>query len=216
MSNKKGLSFFFTALATFFCVALVVSNIIAGKLWAAPFGLILTTGVWLFPIVYIVGDVIPEVYGLKVARKVILMGFLINLVMIGFYFICLKLTPPPFWTNQEAFQTVLGFTPRLLLASFLGYLVGSNANAWVLVAVKKFTNGRFLWLRTITSTIVGESLDSVVFVSVAFIGLMPGSAIDTTILSMAGFKIAYEVLATPLTYLVVNWVKKVEKVDQYA
>jgi len=203
-------SFFFTVLAALFCVALLVSNIIAGKLWAAPAGLVLPVAVWLFPIVYILGDVIPEVYGLETARQVIGLGFCLNLMAVLFFYLCLALPAPAFWKSQQAFETVLGFTPRLLVASFIGYLVGTNANAWTLVLIKKGTGGRWLWMRTIGSTIVGETLDSALFVTIAFWGMVPGGTIPIMVIWQALFKIVYEVIATPLTYAVVSWVKQVE------
>jgi hypothetical protein len=123
---------------------------------------------------------------------------------------------PPFWQNQEAFAIVLGFTPRLLVASFLGYLVGTNANALVLTWVKSLTGPKHLWLRTTTSTIVGEGLDSLIFMSVAFYGIIPNEILPTMIASQWAFKSLYEFLATPLTYWVVNRVKRLEKVDQFA
>lgn len=209
--NTKS-SYLYTFLAAVFCTALIVSNIIAGKLWAAPFGRVFTTGVWLFPIVYIVGDVIPEVYGLQKARRIIILGFLMNVFAVAFFYLCLKLPAPIFWENQAAFETVLGFTPRLLLASFVGYLVGTNVNAYVMVIMKKLTKGRWLWSRTITSTLFGESIDTVLFASIAFWGTMPTSALGNLIVSMAAFKILYETCATPLTYIVVNWVKKLEEI----
>lgn len=207
---KTKYSFVLLALAIIFCVSLIVSNVIAGKLWAAPFGIILTAGVFLFPIVYIVGDVIPEVYGLAVARKIIWLGFAANLYAVIFFWLTLRLGYPPFWEGQSAFEVVLGFTPRLLLASFIGYLAGTNANAAVLVWLKKVTGGKYLWIRTIGSTIVGESIDSLLFMSIAFWGLVPGAALPGMILAQAGFKTAYEALATPLTYAAVGWVKRIE------
>jgi queuosine precursor transporter len=196
-------------LAVLYSVALVVSNIIAGKLWQTPFpAIVLTAGVWLFPIVYIIGDVVPEVYGYATARKVIWLGFGANLFAVLFFLLTLKLAYPPFWTNQDAFVAVLGFTPRLLLASFVGYIVGTNANAWTLTLVKKATGEHYLWVRTISSTIVGESLDSLLFISIAFYGIVPTAALPTMIIAQAGFKILYEILATPLTYVVVNWFKR--------
>lgn len=207
-SEKGGI---FTFLAVLYATALVVSNIIAGKLWAAPAGLIFTTGVWLFPIVYIIGDVVPEVYGLAKARQMILLGFLANVFAVAFFMLSLSLPYPPFWSNQEAFQAVLGFTPRLLIASFAGYLVGTNANAAMMVYVKKLTGGKYLWVRTISSTVVGETLDTAIFATIAFWGGMPSAALVNLIVSMAIFKITYEVVATPLTYLVVNRVKKAEE-----
>lgn len=203
-------------LTSIFCVSLVVSNLIAGKLWAVTGSITLTAGVILFPIVYIIGDVVPEVYGLKAARRMILTGFLINLAVVGFFMITLALPYPIFWQNQAAFETVLSFTPRLLVASAVGYLVGTNANAWVMVAMKKLTGGRWLWSRTITSTIVGESLDSFFFMLIAFWGIVPASVLPGMMAAQVGFKVLYEVLATPITYAVVGWVKKSEATEDPA
>ncbi len=214
MTGKTKFSGLLMVLAVLFCTSLIVSNIIAGKLYAAPLNLVLTAGVWLFPIVYIIGDVVPEVYGLKVARKIIWLGFAANLYAVVFFILTLKLPFPPFFQGQEAFNVVLGFTPRLLVASFIAYLIGTNVNAWMLVMVKRLTGKRFLWMRTISSTIVGEGLDSLVFILIAFYGIVPAAGLPMMILGQAGFKICYEIIATPLTYLVVNWVKKIENVDQ--
>ena len=197
-------------LTAVFCIALVVSNIIAGKLYVAPGGIILPAAVWLFPIVYIIGDVIPEVYGLAVARRVIILGFALNLFAVLFFVLTLVLPAPAFWQNQAAYETVLGFAPRLLVASFVGYLVGTNANAWVLVQVKKLTGGRWLWMRTIGSTMVGETLDSAFFITVAFLGIVPLATLPGMILAQSAFKTVYEALATPLTYAVVGAVRRFE------
>ena len=207
---NKGISWWLLIVSALFCVSLVVSNLIAGKLWAAPFGIVLPAGVWLFPIVYLIGDVIPEVYGLSVARRVIWLGFGLNALAILFFFITLRLPYPGFWKGQSSFQFVLGFTPRLLIASFVGYLVGTNVNAWVLVRVKRLTRSRWLWTRTISSTICGEAVDSALFISIAFLGVVPSNVVRSMILWQATFKIAYEVLATPLTYWVVAQLKKRE------
>ena len=209
---KKNVNVFST-LAVLFAVALVVSNIIANKLWAAPFNLVLPTAVFLFPIVYIIGDVVPEVYGLAAARRMIWLGFAANAFAVVFFFICLKLPYPVFWEGQSAFETVLGSTPRLLLASFAGYLVGTNANAAVLVLIKKLTGGKYLWMRTIGSTIVGETLDSMLFITIAFFGAMPVNVLIGMVFAQAAFKTIYEALATPLTYAVVAWVKRLEGVE---
>lgn len=194
-----------------YCIALTVSNVIAGKLYLAPFGFVLTAGVWLFPVVYIIDDVIPEVYGLAMARRIIWLGFGANLFAVAFFMLTVALPYPAFFDGQKAFETVLGFTPRLLIASFLAYLVGTNANALVLVGIKKVTGDRFLWIRTIGSTIIGESLDSAIFMWIAFLGVVPNEILPSLIFYQATFKIGYEVLATPLTYLVVNWFKQQEK-----
>ncbi len=208
--KARGYSFSLVALAAAYCVALVVSNIIAGKLYLAPGGVILPAAVWLFPIVYIIGDVIPEVYGLATARRIILLGFAANLGAVVFFALTLALPAPGFWVGQEAFATVLGFAPRLLVASFVGYLMGTNANAWMLVAIKRLTGGRRLWLRTIGSTVVGETLDSACFITIAYLGVVPGAVLPGMILAQSVFKTAYEALATPLTYWVVGTVKRLE------
>lgn len=200
----------FMVLCVVFCTALIVSNIIAGKLWDAPLGLTLTAGAILFPIVYIIGDVMPEVYGLAATRRVIWLGFGANLFAVLFFTICLALPAPAFWQNQAAFETVLGFTPRLLIASLLAYLVGTNVNAWIMVKMKALTRGRWLWTRTITSTIFGESADSMIFMLVAFLGVVPLAALPSLIVSQALFKTIYEVIATPITYLVIGWFKRAE------
>jgi uncharacterized integral membrane protein (TIGR00697 family) len=202
-------------LSVLFCTCLIVANIIAGKLIQLPGGIILTAGVICFPIVYIIGDVVPEVYGLKTARRVIWLGFIANLIAVALFMITLLLPYPPFWQGQQAFQVVLGFTPRLLVASFIAYLVGTNANAWVMVKVKALTNSRYLWVRTISSTIVGEGLDSAIFMTIAFLGVVPLATIPGLIIAQAVFKTMYEVIATPLTYLVVGKVKKIEGSEIY-
>ncbi len=210
--NGKNYSFSLVALAAAYCVALVVSNIIAGKLFLAPGGIALPAAVWLFPVVYIIGDVIPEVYGLATARRIILLGFAVNLAAVGFFALTLALPAPAFWSGQEAFRAVLGLTPRLLLASIVGYLVGTNANAWLLVRIKRWTGGRWLWARTIGSTLVGETLDSACFITIAFLGTVPPATLPVMIAAQSAFKTAYEALATPLTYAVIGAVRRLEAV----
>lgn len=210
----KKFSMPFVLLVAVYGVALTISNIIAGKLYLLGNDIVLTSAVWLFPVVYIIGDVVPEVYGLATARKVILIGFLCNLIAVLFFGLTLALPYPGFWTNQQAFDVVLGFTPRLLAASFTAYLIGTNVNAAIMVAVKRLTNEKYLWIRTIVSTVFGEGIDSLVFISLAFFGIVPTSALVTMVLAQASFKIAYEVVATPLTYIVVGWFKKYELANQ--
>jgi uncharacterized integral membrane protein (TIGR00697 family) len=209
-SSQLGHSFYLVVLATAYCVALVVSNIIAGKLYQGPGGVVLPAAIWLFPIVYIIGDVIPEVYGLATARRIILLGFATNLAAVGFFALTLALPAPDFWDGQAAFSTVLGLTPRLLLASFVAYLVGSHANAWVLVLIKRWTGGRWLWMRTIGSTIVGQTLDSGCFITIAFLGVVPPGVLPGMIVAQSAFKTAYEALATPLTYAAIGMVRRAE------
>jgi uncharacterized integral membrane protein (TIGR00697 family) len=206
-----------------FVTTLLVSNIIAVKL-ISIFGLTLPAAVILFPVAYIFGDILTEVYGYARARQVIWTGFFCNLLMVAAIWIGGLLPAAPFWTAgafdsplaaQQAYDAILGFTPRLLAASFAAYLVGEFLNAFVLAKLKVRTQGRFLWVRTILSTIAGEGVDSAVFITAAFAGLLPAAALGTMILSQWLFKVAYETLATPLTYLAVNALKKAENVDYF-
>jgi len=209
--------------AAVFVTTLIISNIIAVKL-VQLFGLILPAAVVLFPIAYIFGDILTEVYGYARARQVIWMGFFCNLLAVLAIWMAGALPAADFWSAgvyagpteaQQAYQAILGFTPRLLLASFIAYLVGEFLNAFALAKLKIRTQGRMLWLRTISSTILGEGADSAIFISIAFFGVIPSEGLATAILSQWGFKVAYETLATPLTYLVVNWLKKAEQQNYF-
>lgn len=197
-----------------FVASLLTANIIAVKLiQIGP--LILPAGVVIFPVSYILGDVLTEVYGFRWARRAIWLGFIGNLIAVVAIWLAGLLPAPVFWQGQEAYNSILGFTPRLLLASFVAYLFGEFANSTVLAKMKIWTKGRYLWTRTIGSTIVGQGLDSLVFILLAFGGLMAPPEMMTAILSQWLFKSAYEALATPLTYAVVNTLKRVEGVDAY-
>ena len=206
-----------------FVTALVISNIIAVKL-VDIFGVLLPAAVILFPISYIIGDVLTEVYGFARARQAIWTGFFCNLLAVIAIWVAGFLPPASFWSvgefagpevAQQAYMAILGFTPRLLLASFLAYLAGEFLNAIVLAKLKLATSGRYLWLRTISSTVAGQGVDSLVFITVAFAGILPAGALQTAILSQWAFKTCYEAIATPLTYLVVNALKRAEGVDYY-
>jgi len=206
-----------------FVTSLIVSNIIAVKLVQIG-GLILPAAVILFPVAYIFGDILTEVYGYARARQAIWIGFFCNLLAVGAFWIAGLLPAAPFWTAgifdepdtaQQAYQAILGFTPRLLLASFIAYLIGEFLNSFVLAKLKVRTAGRYLWLRTITSTLIGQAADSAVFLTIAFWGILPLAGLQQAILNQWLFKVAYEILATPLTYLVVNRLKRAEGMDTY-
>lgn len=205
-----------------FTTTLVISNIIAVKL-VDLFGLILPAAVILFPITYIFGDVLTEVYGYARARRAIWTGFGCNLLAVAAIWIAGLLPPAAFWNAgypgpgeaSRAYQAILGFTPRLLGASFIAYLAGEFLNSFVMARLKIVTQGRWLWVRTVSSTIVGQGVDSAIFISVAFAGILPLAGLVTTILSQWLFKVAYEALATPLTYWVVNTLKRAEALDVF-
>ena len=206
-----------------FVTTLIISNIIAVKLVQIG-SLYLPAAVVVFPVAYIFGDILTEVYGYARARRAIWTGFFCNFLAVIVIWIAGILPAAPFWTAgvydspeaaQQAYQAILGFTPRLLLASFTAYLLGEFINSYVLARLKVKTGGRFLWARTITSTLVGEGADSAVFITIAFAGIFEGAALGQAILSQWSFKVAYEILATPLTYLVVNRLKRAENEDYY-
>jgi uncharacterized integral membrane protein (TIGR00697 family) len=179
------------------------------------FGLVLDAGTLIFPISYIFGDVLTEVYGFRRARQVIWLGFLCNLLAVGAISLGLVLPAASFWEGQAAYERILGYAPRLLAASFVAYLIGELANSFVLARMKVATEGRWLWSRTIGSTVVGQGFDSLIFVLIAFYGTIPTSALLSVILTQWVLKSAYEALATPFTYLVVGRLKRAEGVDHY-
>ncbi len=209
-----GYSNAFVMVVALFVTALITANITAVKL-IGVFGLVLPAAVVVFPISYICGDVLTEVYGYRAARRVIWLGFLCNLLAVGAIYLGGVLPAAPFWQSQEAYETILGYTPRILASSFLAYLVGEFANSYVLARMKVATDGRWLWSRTIGSTLVGQGLDSLVFIVLAFTGTIPLGAMVSAIVAQWLVKSAYEALATPLTYGVVNRLKCIEGIDVY-
>ena len=197
-----------------FVTVLIISNIVAVKLVTIG-PLVVTAAIFLFPISYIVADVLTEVYGYAVARRTIWIGFLCNLVAVVAIMLGGLIPPASFWEQQEAYEAILGYSARLLGASFVAYLGGEFLNAFVLARLKVRTAGRHLWLRTISSTVVGQAVDSALFVTVAFVGVLPADALVVAIASQWAAKVLYETAATPLTYLVVRFLKRSEGVDHY-
>ena len=213
-SAREGYSQWFVIVVAVFVTCLITANVTAVKL-VSILGFILPAGVIVFPISYIVGDVLTEVYGFHRARQVIWLGFFCNVIAVLAIWLGGLMPAAPFWNAQEAYDTILGYAPRLLIASFLAYLVGEFANSIVLAKMKVATNGRWLWSRTIGSTLVGQGLDSLVFVVVAFLGTIPLAGLVAAIVAQWLFKSVYEAAATPLTYLVVGALKRHEGVDVY-
>jgi uncharacterized integral membrane protein (TIGR00697 family) len=201
----------FVVVAGFFVTALVVSNIIAVKLVEMS-GRVFPAGLVIFPLSYLLGDVLTEVYGIRSARRVIWLGFACNLVALGAIQAAIHLPAldPEF---QEQFEAVLGTTWRIFVASLAAYIVGELANAYVLAYMKGATRGRWLWTRTIGSTIVGEGLDSLIFVTIAFAGT--GAGLANPIVTTWFIKVGWETLATPITYWIVGYLKRTEGVDVY-
>ena len=211
-SNQLRLTPTFMVVTALFVTCLITANIIAVKL-VVIFGHVLPAAIIIFPLSYIIGDILTEVYGYRQARAVIWLGFLCNLVAAAAIWVGGFMTPASFWGGQEAYDSILGYTPRLLMASFAAYLVGELANSTILAKMKIWTQGRWLWSRTISSTIVGQGLDSAVFITLAFAG--GEVALVRLILTQWTAKVIYEAAATPLTYLVVGWIKRREGLDHY-
>ena len=216
MNNKTQAqySIWFLLIVMVFITCLITANIIAVKLIDLG-GLILPSGIIIFPISYIVGDILTEVYGFRRARRVIWLGFVCNVITVIAIVIAQALPSAGFWDGQAAYDRILGYTPRLLLASFVAFLVGEFANSYILSRLKVATKGKWLWLRTITSTIVGQGLDSFIFIFIAFWGTSPQAALISAMVAQWLFKVAYEAAATPLTYVVVNFIKRQEGIDTY-
>ncbi|MCR5004840.1 MAG: queuosine precursor transporter [Clostridiales bacterium] len=212
---KKQVSQTFMILGAVYVTCLLLSNLVAGKMWAVTGNITLPAAVVLFPITYIMGDVFTEVYGFRSARTIIWVGFGCSFFAVLVYLITIALPHPGFWQNQEAFATVLGTTPRVAAASFIGYLFGEFSNSMILSRLKVATKGKNLWMRTILSTVVGEGFDSVIFIMISFWGTMDNHTIFTMILFQYLFKVCYEVICTPLTYAVCGWLKKKEGVDTF-
>jgi uncharacterized integral membrane protein (TIGR00697 family) len=197
-----------------FVTCLITANITAVKL-VNLYGFILPAAILIFPLSYIIGDVLTEVYGYGQARRVIWLGFFCNFITVLAIWVGQVLPAASFWEAQEAYERILGYTPRLLFASFLAYLVGEFANSFVLAKMKIATRGRWLWLRTIGSTLVGQGLDSLVFITLAFVGTIPVAALILTIITQWLAKSIYEAAVTPLTYIVVKFLKRKEGLDVY-
>lgn len=195
----------YAILVGIFCAGLIISNIIASKTFEF-FWITLPCGVIIFPLIYIVNDVLAECYGFKKARRAIYLGFFMNLIAVICYNVTMFLPAPAYFTGDGAFHTVLGSTLRLLIASFAAYLIGSLINAKLMVYLKgKYENK--LFFRCISSTFAGEGMDALIFITIGFLGTMPVSALLTMIVAQALFKTAYEVVVYPLTRHVIHNLK---------
>jgi len=198
-------------LITIFVVILIVSNLIAPKFVAVGW-FRFSAAQLLFPITYIFGDVFTEVYGYSASRKAIWTGFLGSVIMTAFGLFAIWLPPAPEFRHQQAFETIFGVVPRNVAGSLIAYWAGEFANSLTVAKMKLWTGGRWLWTRTVGSTIVGQLVDTSIVIFFIFWG-EPLGVMAQLIVSGYLFKVTYEVLATPLTYLVVNFLKREEGVD---
>lgn len=211
--GKKSFKHLDTITALFVAV-LIISNVASSKI--VNFGFFtFDGGTLLFPLSYIFGDILTEVYGYKKSRKVIWLGFISIFVMAAIFMIVGALPAASDWNNQDAYDKILGLTPRIVIASLIAFLSGEFSNSFVLAKLKIVTKGKMLWARTIGSTVVGELIDSSIFILIAFWGVLPSGLLATLIVSNYLFKTGVEILFTPLTYKIVNFLKKVEHEDYF-
>jgi uncharacterized integral membrane protein (TIGR00697 family) len=201
-------------LTTMFVVILLVSNLVAQKV--IRIGPVSTSGAMLlFPVTYIFGDIFTEIYGYAASRRAIWLGFFGTALLYAVSAIVIALPSDPEFRNQQAFVTVFGILPRILVASLAAFWAGEFANSYTMAKLKLMTKGRWLWTRTVGSTVVGQAVDTTLVILITFAGTFSMHKMVQIIVTGYLFKVAYEVLATPLTYLVVNWLKRAEHVDTF-
>lgn len=217
----RPLRFYDVVMAAFVAILLLSNVLGAGKVavidlpaigpW--PFG----AGILFFPVSYVIGDVLTEVYGYARARRVIWVGTAATIFMAGMAWVVVALPPAPDWTNQAAYETIFGQVPRIVFASLCAFWAGEFVNAYVLARMKVASGGRHLWMRTIGSTVVGQAVDSLIFYPLAFLGAAGWTPqlVVTVLFTQWALKVAWEVLLTPLTYLVVGGLKRAEGLDVY-
>jgi uncharacterized integral membrane protein (TIGR00697 family) len=217
--DGRQLRYYDFAMAAFVAI-LICSNLIgAGKPAAVTLPLVgavtFGAGILFFPLGYVLGDVLTEVYGYARARRVVWAGFAATLFMAAMAWTVVNLPPAPGYTGQAALAEVFGQTPRIVLASVAAFWAGELANAFVLARMKVWTGGKHLWTRTIGSTVVGQGVDSLIFYPLAFLGVWETSLVVQVMLTNYALKVAWEVVLTPVTYRVIAAFKRVEGIDVY-
>lgn len=212
MKKTSNVSFLQLILTLLFVVSLLISNIITSKQVLLPFGIVMTGAVFVFPITYILSDVFSEIYGYRWSRITCYMAFAANLFMVIVFSLVIITPAPDFWNHQEAFQTVLGNTPRILFASLLAFVIGDLVNDKVFRRMKEkhpTSHKGFGW-RAIISSFVGEAVDSLIFLPIAFLGQMPISNLVVMLIVQVLIKTGYETVILPVTYRIVKIVSKHE------
>jgi queuosine precursor transporter len=205
---------YYFVIAILFVAFLMISNTVASKV-VLLFGLVLPGSVILFPFTYIFGDILTEIYGYHGSRPIIWAGFGASLLMAVCYWFVQVLPPAPFWGHQAAFESILGQAPRIVIASLLAYIVGEFVNSFTLSRLKVLTKGKYLWTRTVGSTVTGQGADTVIFIIVAFAGAFAGKELLALVLSTYIVKVLVEILMTPLTYIIIGYLKKKEGLDTF-
>ncbi|MFN2291328.1 MAG: queuosine precursor transporter [Anaerolineae bacterium] len=215
MSARAGLGYrYFDLIMALFVSVLIISNVASSKIVdLGPFTF--DGGTLLFPISYIFGDILTEVYGYRRSRRVIWAGFAAAALMAGVLALVGALPPAEGWENQEAYEAILGTTPRIVLGSLIAYFAGEFSNSYVMAKMKIWSRGRWLWTRTIGSTLVGEGVDTLLFVLIAFGGALPWPLLWSILVSNYVFKVGLEAVMTPVTYRITGFLKRSENEDVY-
>lgn len=201
MENRKFKLYYYLSIIFISCI--LISNVVASRTFEL-FGFQLPSSTILFPISFIIGDVLTELYGFKNSLKVFLLGFVCNIFMVAVFMIINVLPIPDSLQTADAFKTVLSYTPRVLIGSLTGFLLGNIVNSALMILFKKLTKQRFLWIRTILSTIVGEIIDTFCFIFIAFVGILPLKTMLLSVFITSFVKIVYEIIFTPIVYLIIH------------
>lgn len=212
--TKKQVSVLFLLFSMLFCVCLITANVLETKQMA--FGPIsITGGLIVFPVSYIINDCVCEVWGYRKTRMLIWLGFSMNFLFVIFAALCDAIPGAPYWDNEAGFHAIFGLAPRVAAASFVAFIVGSFANAYVMSRMKVSSQGKNFSLRAIMSTILGETADSLIFFPLALGGVVPNSELPVLIVSQIALKTLYEIVVLPITIKVVKFTKRHEGIDEY-
>ena len=206
---------FYDLIMAAFVTILLCSNIIGAEKVVSIAGFSFGAGILFFPLSYFFNDILTEVYGYARSRKVVWAGFAAMGFASFMSWVVVTLPPAQGWIHQDAYEVVFGQTPRIVIASLLAFFSGEFINSFVLAKMKVFTTGRFLWMRTIGSTVAGEAADSIIFYPIAFYGFWPNDLLITVMVTNYVLKVSWEVIATPVTYKVVGFLKRKEHEDYY-
>lgn len=211
---RRHFRYFDYVMASFVAI-LLLSNLIGAAKLSTVAGFTFGAGILFFPVSYVIGDVLTEVYGYANARRCIWAGFVAMIFMAFMSFVVVAMPPAESWDGQSAYESVFGLVPRIVVASMLAFWAGEFVNSFVLAKMKIWTRGKLLWSRTIGSTIFGQAVDSVIFYPVAFFGIWETKDVITVMFTNWVMKVAWEAILTPVTYIVVGWLKHREGVDVY-
>lgn len=194
-----------TSLAT---TTSVVGLVIAGKIHQIGPGIVVPVSMWLFPLIFVFGNITTEVYGGKLARWQVIWVYACSLLGMLYYVLAVLVPYPDYWTNQDAYRTVFLTTPRILVASAVAYVVVANVGIWVMLGVKKATEGRWLWLRIVVTAAITQTLDSLLFVGLAFGGIVPMTGLVNLMVTSSILKFGMQLIGVPLSYAIVGFVKE--------